>query len=158
ILTYLFATRHPGRLERIVTLDVGGHLQPGLRHLPLFLGYQGWLIAAEALGSDGMARWMAGQARAPHPERATARMGWPYRMAWRALLRRRYRKSLVRRFRPELPVLFLYGTRKPFMFHSRWWIEALEANPDCRVQAVDAGHWLMLKRPEAVEAAIRAFV
>lgn len=164
ILTYLFAQRHPGRIERLVTLDVGGQIQPSVAEWPIFVGYQGWLIAAEAAGrfaprlGDRMARWMAHRARAPHPERVTARMGYPYRYAWRAILIPGHRDSLARRFRPSHPLLFIYGTRKPFPFHSRSWIETLEADPDCEVVGVDATHWVMLDREDEVAEAIAAFI
>lgn len=164
VLTYLFATRYPERLDRVVTLDVGGHLKIEPSYAAAFLGYQAWLIAAEAVGrvsrrsGDRMARWMAAQARAPHPERVGARAGYPYRFAWRAMIRRSYRKSLVRRFEPRHPHLFLYGTRKPFPFHSQWWEHLLDERPDCQVVAVDADHWLMVGQPDVVFDAIAAFV
>ena len=105
-----------------------------------------------------MARWIARTAGAPEPEKITARCGWPYRYAWRAVLNRRYRKSFVRNFEPRHPLLFLYGTRKPFHFHSERWEQTLEARDDCRIQPIDADHWLMLKRPDEVYASIAAFV
>jgi pimeloyl-ACP methyl ester carboxylesterase len=165
VITYLFAVRHPDRLERVVTLDVGGHLAVSARDAPVFLGYQAWLIGAEALGrafpriGDAMARWMARQAGAPRPERIEARAGYPYRYAWRAMLRPRYRKSFVRRFEPRHPHLFLYGANKPFPFHSDAWEATLARRDDCEVLAVArADHWLMLRQPEVVYAAIAAFV
>lgn len=164
ILTYLFVTHYPDRLERVVTLDVGGHMQPPLRWMPVYVGYQWWLIAAEQVGKaspgigDAMARWMAKQAHAPHPEKITANSGWAYRYAWRAILRPKYRRSLVFRFKPKHPHLFVYGTRKPFHFHSDWWLKTLEERDDCVVVSVPAGHWLMLKCHEEVFRAISDFV
>lgn len=37
-------------------------------------------------------------------------------------------------------MLFVYGTRKPFMFHSQVWCSALAARPHSEVHALRANH------------------
>ena len=51
--------------------------------------------------------------------------------------------------RPTCPVLYIYGTRKPFMFHSPQWLADLSTRPGCAVQAFATGHWVMLQQSQA---------
>jgi len=55
-------------------------------------------------------------------------------------------------------MLFLYGERKPFMFHSRAWAERIAARPGCRVIAFPTGHWIMVQRPREFNAALLAWL
>jgi pimeloyl-ACP methyl ester carboxylesterase len=48
-----------------------------------------------------------------------------------------------RPFVPHCPMLFVYGSRKPFMFHSTEWLAAVEADRRCNVLALKTGHWVM---------------
>ncbi|WP_156373082.1 alpha/beta fold hydrolase [Pseudorhodoferax sp. Leaf267] len=56
------------------------------------------------------------------------------------------------------PVLYIYGERKLFMFHSPEWIAQLKARPGSAVQALPTGHWVMLDKPEAFRACVRAWL
>lgn len=149
---YQFARRYPQRVRRVIGVDVGDagsrrHLrQTGLLAKVLIVAYQLWLAAAWRLGGrlgDWMARAMAGIARAPG-ERATivAQMGYPYYVQW---IRGGFRQA--RTFRPTTPMLFVYGQRKPFMFHSSAWAAELASLPGSRVEGFDTGHWVMVDRP-----------
>jgi pimeloyl-ACP methyl ester carboxylesterase len=156
---YQFALRHPQWVGRIVAVDVGDagsrrHLaQTRLKAKLQIVGYQLWLAAAWRLGGrlgDRMARWMARVAGAPAPAaRITSQMGYPYWMQW---VRRGYRQA--RSFVPASPMLFVYGRRKPFMFHSTGWAQDLAARPGSRVLAFDSGHWVMVEQPEAFNRAV----
>jgi pimeloyl-ACP methyl ester carboxylesterase len=55
----------------------------------------------------------------------------------------------ARPLRAACPMLFVYGTRKPFMFHAPAWAERLAAAPGCAVQGLRTGHWVMTAEPEA---------
>jgi hypothetical protein len=50
-------------------------------------------------------------------------------------------------FTPHCPMLFVYGHRKPFMFHAPAWARRLAEMPGCAVQALNAGHWVMANQP-----------
>ena len=53
-------------------------------------------------------------------------MNYPYAMTWFGLaggLRG------LTNFKPHCPMLYLYGQRKPFMFHSEQWLDRLNAAP-----------------------------
>ena len=57
-----------------------------------------------------------------------------------------------------MPLLFAYGERKPFMFHSATWREKVAATPGSAVQGLPCGHWVMISRPEAFHATVRAWL
>ena len=76
-------------------------------------------------------------------------MNYPYAMRWLGVaggLRG------LKAFEPPGPMLYIYGERKPFMFHSRVWA--------ARMQAVGfpTGHWVMLQAPEAFNQAVLAWL
>ena len=52
------------------------------------------------------------------------------------------------------PMLYSFGQRKPFQFHSRAWADRLIARPGTQVLPFDTGHWVMLQRPQAFNAAV----
>jgi len=78
-------------------------------------------------------------------------MGYPYAVQWFGV-KGGFRG--VRPFVPQVPMLYLYGQRKPFMFHSPAWVEALAARPGSRVMGLPTGHWVMVQRPQEFNAAV----
>lgn len=158
VLAYLYEAAHPERVDRLITLDVGGHFRStGPGHALFMVSYQWWLIAAFYLGKvlpwlgDAMTRQMARLARAPRPEEVRSGANYLYLWVWRSLLLPGQRPALSG-YRPTRPILFLYGARKPYMFHSARWVERLEARGDGSrvVPVADAWHWLMVDQPEVV--------
>jgi pimeloyl-ACP methyl ester carboxylesterase len=158
-LGYQYALRRPAQVERVISVDIGD--AGSRRHVAelsaaakvLTVGYQLWLALAWRIGGGvgtGMARWMARRARARSDfERITANMGWPYDQQW---LRGGFRNAQM--FRPTCPMLFIYGTRKAFMFHSSTWAAEIAAKPGNAVLAMPTGHWVMRDAPEAFNAAV----
>lgn len=159
---YQFALRHPDRVARLIGVDIGDAGSP--QHVAALpwrakLGiavYQLWLAAAWRIGGglgDRMARAMARWLRCPTPAAGIhAGMGYPYDMAWTGShggLRR------LLPLNPGCPMLFLYGRRKPFHFHSRAWAEALAARPGCAVVPVNSGHWVMVDQPALFADTVR---
>mgnify|MGYP001815963267 FL=1 len=69
---------------------------------------------------------------------------------WRALLLPWHKDKLLRRYTPRCPVLYLYGERKPLMFHSDRWIRVVEETGGKVFGVEGAGHWLMESHPEVV--------
>jgi pimeloyl-ACP methyl ester carboxylesterase len=152
---YQFALRHPALVSRIVGVDIGDagskahRAALGLKAKLMVLAYQLWLASAWRVGGalgDRMARRMAAAMRCPTEAQAIgAQMGYPYALQWFGVkggLRR------VRAFEPAVPMLYLYGQRKPFMFHSQAWLDALAARPGNRVVGLRTGHWVMLNKPQ----------
>ena len=150
---YQLAQRHPQLVERVVAVDVGdAGSQRNVAELSrkaklMVLSYQLWLAVAWWIGGaigDRMARGMARALRCPvAPHAIHARMGYPYAVRWLGLaggLRG------LKAFHPQTPMLFIYGERKPFLFHSRAWAERVAARPGSRVLGLPTGHWVMIGR------------
>ena len=57
-----------------------------------------------------------------------------------------------------MPMLFVYGERKPFMFQSPQWLATLQATPGCAVHAMRTGHWVMLDKPAEFSAHVLAWL
>jgi len=154
IYGYEFYMRNPDLVARIVGVDIGEAraMQRELTARAKFyiLAYQVWLAIAWKIGGrlgDWMTRRMARWVRArSDPRFIASRMNYPYYVAWFGG-EQSFRRQ-VRRFEPACPMLFVYGERKPFMFHARGWAEALARRPGCQVVGFDTGHWVMLQQPE----------
>ena len=73
-------------------------------------------------------------------------MGYPYWQLWFG--GRDSFRGQVRRFEPKVPMLFVYGRRKPLRFHSPRWAEELKQKPGNEVVEFDTGHWVMSNAPE----------
>lgn len=154
VFGYHFARLHPELVSRVVGVDIGdansrAHRAGLTTKAKLGIaGYQLWLALAWAIGGglgDGMACKLSGWMRVPRPAvEIDARMGYPYWMAWTGA---NGGLGAAKTFHPQVPMLFLYGRRKPFMFHSDAWAQALAARPGCRVREMKTGHWVMLDAP-----------
>ncbi len=154
VIGYEFCMRHPHRVSGVIGVDIGDTLSLRsawtLHESAMVLAYQGWLALAWVVGGrpgDWMTRAMARVLRCPSPQAAiTSRMAYPYFMFWFGG-RKAWRRQ-VRHFAPSCPVLFLYGRRKPLMFHAPAWADRLSGKADSDVVAFDAGHWVMNEQPE----------
>lgn len=169
VFGYEFALRHPERVARVIGVDVGDHNSPALQRALTpgqkfgVFAYQAWLAMAwqlrdRGLGgvADGMTRRMAGWLRYRGPIGAVhAGMNYPYAMAWLGTAGG-LRGALPVRL-PQ-PMLYLYGRRKPFMFHSPEWLAALQAAPGSAAVGLRTGHWVMTDAPERFHATVRAWL
>ena len=151
---YEFYMRNPGLVSRIIGVDIGEpremRRELTARSKFYILGYQVWLALAWKIGGslgDWMTRKMAKWVRSRSDARFIAsRMNYPYFTAWFGGEESFARQT--QRFKPACPMLFVYGKRKLFMFHSKGWAEKLAQQPGSRVEGFDTGHWVMLQRPE----------
>ena len=154
IYGYEFYTRNPDLVARIIGVDVGD--PRGLRQVLsarekfVIIAYQMVLVLAWKFGGrlgDWMALRVARWGRRPADERfISSRMCYPYYLSYFGgdeNLRRQFH-----RFKPECPMLFIYGRRKPMRFHTAAWLDALRARKGNRVEEFDTGHWVMLQQPE----------
>jgi cis-3-alkyl-4-acyloxetan-2-one decarboxylase len=159
---YQFAMRYPELVERVVGVDIGdgGSRQHGAelgaKGMFIILAYQMWLALAWRIGGrigDAMARAMARAMPCPSVDsrQVNAQMGYPYAMRWLGVAGG-FRGLAV--FKPQVPMLFMYGERKPIMFHSRAWAERVAALPGNRVSAFPTGHWIMVQQPVQFNAAL----
>lgn len=158
---YQFAMRHPELVERVVGVDIGDagsrrhRAELGMGGRLKVLGYQVWLALAWRIGGrpgDAMARGMARAIGCPtDPRTIGSQMGYAYAVRW---LGAAGGFKGLRVFEPKTPMLFTYGERKRFMFHSRPWAEALGARPGNRVIGFATGHWIMVEQPKAFNDAL----
>jgi pimeloyl-ACP methyl ester carboxylesterase len=162
-LGYLVERAHPDLVWRMAALDIGGHLgKPGLKSALMIMGYQWALIACWLVGgvvpplgallSKGVARVI----RVPSRQREAirSRYNYPYFYLWRNLFLPWKRRHLLLSYRPRCPVLFLWGERKPVMFHSDAWLQMV-ADGGGRAEGIpNAGHWFMETHPEVVNPKI----
>ncbi|HEX8601106.1 MAG TPA: alpha/beta hydrolase [Pseudoduganella sp.] len=167
VFGYRFAQRHPDLVARVIGVDIGdagskAHLDEiGLKGILGIMAYQLWLATAWKIGGgigESMTRSLAKRMHVPvAPDALTAEKNYPYYSTWTG----KYHGA--RPFRPLCPMLFIYGTRKPFlfrssawngarkplMFHSSAWTAELNAKPGSKAVAMDTDHWPMLRQPEA---------
>ena len=136
--------RHPQLVARVAGLDVAPHVEPGPAAMLGIIAYQWWLIGAFVLNGrlgDWMTRALAGAMDAPLPrEQINSWMNYPYRNVWRDILGGRARTEMDA-YWPRVPLLFVYGKKKPFPFHSKKWIEHVETTGG-KVVGLDCGHWV----------------
>ncbi|MEP6873067.1 MAG: alpha/beta hydrolase [Burkholderiales bacterium] len=145
VFGYRFAQAHPECVEAIIAVDVGdAGSREHVAELPTrakaaVATYQLLLALAWHLPAwlgDALTRRVARWARAPaDPDLMGRHMNYPYHVQWT-------RGYGSRPFRPQVPMLFVWGMRKPFMFHSRAWLAGLSANPSSRTLGLDTGHWV----------------
>lgn len=162
---YHLAHQHPELVSRIVGIDIGdansGALRRALKPKAklMVLVYQWWLALAWRVGGklgDRMARAMARAMHVPTPQAdIRAAMGYTYWITWTGAFGS---YKAVRTLDPKVPMFFAYGERKPFMFHSPQWRDALAKNPGCRVQGFKAGHWVMMDAAGAFHDALTAWL
>jgi len=158
VFGYQFAMRHPELVSKIIGVDIGDTGRAHVRSLSakakaMIVGYQWWLVAAWIIGGPigrWMTRWIARAMRCrSDPRYIDSRMDYPYYIAW-TNAHGGYRDMV--KFEPKVPMLFIYGKRKPFMFHTPAWADARET------RAFDTGHWVMTEQPRQFNEAVDAWL
>jgi pimeloyl-ACP methyl ester carboxylesterase len=143
--------RRPDLVARIASADVAPHFKPSAGAVLGIVAYQWWLLGAFAVDGpigDWMTRSLASRAGAPMAaSRLTAWMNYPYRNMWADLLSGRVRK-LTAGYWPTCPLLFVYGEKKLFPFHSRDWIDHVR-KVGGEVVGLPCGHWVP-REPEFI--------
>jgi pimeloyl-ACP methyl ester carboxylesterase len=161
VFGYQFAMAHPSLVTRIVGVDIGdtgsSEYLRSLR-LPAKLGifaYQAWLAIAWRIGGalgDRMTRGMARALKVPSDLRDVGScMNYPYDIQWTGSHGSYKHLAAVE---PSCPMLFIYGRRKPFLFHSPEWAQRLAGRPGNRVVPMEARHWVMRDQPDAFNTAV----
>lgn len=144
---WLLHHRHPELVRRIVGLDIAPDMKPTPREVLMIIAYQWWLASAFVVGG-GVGNWMtrrfAKMARSPRQGAALdAGINYPYLYTWRDMFTGRATKAF-KGYRPDVPILFVYGEDKPGRFHSDRWLDLVRSRPDSRVVGLDGtGHWVM---------------
>lgn len=158
-LGYMLEKKHPDLVSKMAALDIGGHLKPdGIKASLMIMAYQWSLIACWLAGGlipplgRLMTRGVGKVIRVPARQRANirSRFNYPYFYLWRNMLLPWNRSKLLGRYKPRCPVLYLYGMRKPLMFHSPRWLEIVAESGGRSEGIPGAGHWLMETHAEVV--------
>ena len=166
---YEFASAHANRVAGVIAVDIGDHNSgdylrslSGKAKLGAF-AYQMWLAVAWKIGkhlstglADRMTRWMARLIGCRTPP---ATMGWqmnyPYAMTW---LGESGGLKGTARVKPIWPLLYIYGAKKLFMFHSPQWLAKVAAIPGNQVEEFATGHWVMMHKPVEFNACVNAWL
>lgn len=152
---FQFYMRNKKKVSKIISIDIGDAGSPeyvlSAKVKAFMFGYQMWLAAAWKIGGalgDKMTRKMAKALNAPgDPETITSAMTYSYYWKWSRALTGRPLGHLP--IDITCPLLFVYGKKKPGMFHSQPWEEKMDALPGNKVVAFDTRHWVMSEQPEA---------
>jgi cis-3-alkyl-4-acyloxetan-2-one decarboxylase len=161
VFGYQYAARHEPRVARIIGVDIGDTFDPDFRQQlsvkskAMMATYQLWLAAAYPLGRIGtlMTKWMAKALKAPaSSETFGAQQNYPYVMQWRG----GFRDAV--NLEPQCPFLYLYGERKPFMFHSARWLTTVTATPNGKVIALSTGHWVMKEQRDEFNSSVLSWL
>lgn len=155
VFGYEFYMRNKALVSAIIGVDIGdaqsratGRSRSVAQKM-MVSGYQSTLALAWAVGGplgNGLTKTMARLLGAPSPrEYVSSAMNFPYYILTAGAAGSYH--SLVP-FAPKVPMLFIYGTDKPFMFHSPQWTENLAAKQGCKVVAMETDHWPMVRQPE----------
>lgn len=172
VFGYEFAARNRERVARIVGVDIGDYQSAdyfkglGWREKLMIAGYQLWLAVAWGLGAylpgvaNRMSRWMARSIGCRNdPQLIGWEMNYPYAMGWFGAVGGLKGMAPVDKLMGEtLPGLYVYGRRKPFMFHSSRWVRQLNRTTGCAAHSLDTGHWVMRQKPAEFHAVVRAWL
>ena len=166
---YYLRHDRPDLVHRIVSLDIGGDLDLSFTFKLFSLSYTFFFCLMFALGEPvasfmtlfmnlGMSIVDFGRQERPLGE-INGSMFWPYWHLYASHLFNRSDTYLCRFWQQDrwhtldpssCPELFLYGARKPIMYHSDRWEKELQKAEKCRVIALDCGHWVTVEKGEQV--------
>lgn len=149
--------RVPELVSRVVGVDIAPHFKPSAFGALGIVAYQSWLFGAFVLGGavgNGMTRTFAKLFHVPNAETRPldAWMNYPYRNVWADLFSGRAAK-LTKGYWPTCPILFVYGEKKPFAFHSANWLAHVK-KVGGEVVALPVNHWVM-SDPSFVSTLVR---
>jgi len=165
VFGYQFYMRHKGQVSSIIGVDIGDAVSEETQRTYSFTArmmvgwYQGTLAMAWKIGGpvgNAMTRMVANVLKAPSPrEYISCKMNFPYYIKWVGD-EGSYASMLP--FEPQCPMLYIYGLRKPFMFHSPQWTEKLAAQRGSKVVAMRSDHWPMLRKADEFNQVVRSWL
>jgi pimeloyl-ACP methyl ester carboxylesterase len=165
VFGYQLVMRHPSLVSKIVGVDIGDAgtsqhlLSLNAKAKAMVFVYQIWLAIAWRIGGsigDKMTKSMARALKCPaDPQFIDSRMNYPYYIKWTGT-HGSYRDVVT--FEPPVPMLFVYGKRKSFFFHTQAWADALATRPGSQVRALETGHWVMSEQPQQFNQIVHAWL
>jgi len=141
----------PNTFDEIISLDVAAWVEVrSITAKLMVLAYQ-WTLAVAFLLNGKIGKFLCQgvskffKYRPPHFDELTGARCYPYFYLWRNMLTSilNKRKLFLYGYKPSVPVVFLYGKKKPFQFSSRKWENYLLEHERCEIHGVESGHWIM---------------
>ena len=140
---YQFALRYPELVSRLISVGIGGSSQMTYR------ASLDWKTRLRLAFAHRRLKASSGSSRAACE--ASSRMQLPHVVSW---LRASTPVAGTLPFKLRWPMLYIYGKRKPFSFHTRSFEAAVQSKPHSLVIAFRSGHWVMREEPEAFNSAV----
>lgn len=161
---YLYEQKYPKKIRRMVMMDVGGQLLPNPLEALLIVCYQWTLASLWIMGgvfpafattlSQSFARLMG----VPQKQSEQLRSSWnyPYFYLWRAVFFPWFGdyKVLLMSYRPQSPILYLYGGKKPLMFHSKAWLRLIDKTGGKSECIPEGDHWFLISHHKEINPSI----
>jgi len=104
----------------------------------MVVAYQMWLLTAFLLGGwigKKMTQGFASISKhnPPYFNDITAARNYPYFYFWKNQISSIFNKEklFLYKYRPSVPVVYLYAKNKPFQFHGTKWMKFLDETPGC---------------------------
>lgn len=161
IYGYEFSMRYPERVARVIAIDIGDANSPALEKSlsiaakGMLFTYQMSLALAWQAGGrigDKITQSLAWALRAKAaPADVHAGMNYPYATRW---LRKFGTFDALQQVQLACPVFYAYGRKKPFMFHSPAWLQALDSRPHSQSMGFASAHWVMVDCSADFNAAV----
>ena len=150
VISYHTLSKYPDLFSKVVALDIGQHVgHLGVKAKLMVVWYQWTLIWAFLLPSfigTFLTRMVATLFKAPADRSLIhGRMGYLYVRMWMGLLSGSLPPSLKFFQPPKIPILYMYGAKKPFFFHSKKWIEHVQKQPGSAVMPFASDHWFFAR-------------
>jgi pimeloyl-ACP methyl ester carboxylesterase len=159
VFGYQFAMQNPAMVSAIIGVDVGetSSLKSELsfKAKGMMFSYQVFLALAWRIGGgigDRMTRWLARAFNCTSEQRYIGScMNYPYYIRW---FKAHGSYDAAVPVAPACPLLFIYGTKKPFMFHSKKWAQQLALQSGSQVLEFRTSHWVMRDQPNQFNQAV----
>lgn len=137
-------------------LDIGGSLKGTCGDAMAKFVYQKFLILLFLCGEPfggALLRGVFGKASPRKTEEIRAQMGYPYFYAFYESITCKSNSQMKNGWMPDttnMPILFIYGSKKAFYFHDKTWLEFLDNNKDngCRFKEYDCDHWISTEKSD----------
>lgn len=162
VFGYEYAMRNQNKIEKMIGIDVGDASSKEFFNslsIPAKLmafSYQFTLALGWLSGLDFIQKSMAKALKArSNMDNIHAGMGLPYAMKW---LKVNGGMTNMLPMKPNFPFFYTYGTKKPFMFHSKKWLDILLQNPKNKVQSFNATHWVMIDKANEFNIAVKTWL
>lgn len=162
IFGYEFAMRNPDKIAKMVGIDIGdANSGDFIKSLSLsaklmVFAYQMTLAFGYILRWNALHKIMAKALKAPGNQAYVhSGMGLPYAMKWLGVNGgMRKMKQMI----PTFPFYYAYGTRKPFLFHSKNWENKIKTDPANKVKPFASNHWVMVDKAEAFNVSVNEWL